>query len=168
MFSVVFQDFKLYNFSIKENICFNNYETLDFNNAIEKCDLKEIINKLDDKENTYVDKIYNHKGINFSGGELQKIAIARAIYKKGLIYVFDEPTSSLDPISESKILNLYSTLVLEHTSLIISHRLSIASLCDNIIVLDKGKIVETGTFDELINNKKYFYTKYKMQSDLYK
>ena len=167
-FSIVFQDYKLYNLTIKENICFDCFDNIKFNETIKKCDLETIINQLDDKENTYIDKMYNNSGVNFSGGELQKIAIARAVYRKGDVYIFDEPTSSLDPLNEHDILKIYTKLTDNHLSLIISHRMSVASLCDEIIVIDGGKIIEKGTFDELIDKRGMFYKKYNMQASLYK
>lgn len=167
LFSVIFQDFQLFKMSIKDNICYNDYEKNKFDEIINSCGIDLILNNLPKKENTIIDRMIEKEGIELSGGERQKIAIARALYKNASIYIFDEPTSSLDPSSEYEILQLYSKLIQGKTSIIISHRLSVASVCNNIIVIDKGKIIEQGEFKELISNKKLFYKKYKLQSKHY-
>lgn len=168
MVSVIFQDFKLFKLSIKENICFNNYEKDKFNEVIKLCKLENVICNLPNKENTILDKVFDETGVDLSGGELQKIAIARAIYKDAKFYIFDEPTSALDPIYEQEIINLYNEVSKGKISLIVSHRMSVASICNNIIVIDDGKIIENGSFDDLMKKKGLLYKKYLLQSNYYK
>lgn len=99
--------------------------------------------------------IYNElydDGIEVSGGEAQKIAIARAIYKNAPIVLLDEPTSALDPFAEAEIYTKFSEITKEKTAIFISHRLSSCKFCDLIAVFDKGNILEIGTHDELLKN----------------
>jgi len=167
LLSIIFQDFNLYKISIKDNICFHHFDEKRFEEIISKCELNEVIEKLPNKENSNIDKEYNEDGIGLSGGEEQKIAIARSLYKDAKIFIFDEPTAALDPISEKKILSLYNKISKNNTSVIISHRMSTASLCNHILVLKNGKIIEEGSFHELMDIKGEFYENYRLQSKYY-
>lgn len=167
MISCIFQDFKLYKISIKDNICFDKFDITSFNSVINQCDLNDVIGKLKFKENSNIDKEYNDDGIGLSGGECQKIAIARSLYKNSQMYIFDEPTSSLDPINEKRIISLFNKISKNNTGIIVSHRMSTASLCNNIIYLENGQIIEEGSFKKLMEIKGKFYENYKMQSRYY-
>lgn len=168
LISAIFQDFNLYKISIKDNICFNDFKGKEFEEVINKCDLINVINSLKNKEDTNIDKEYNEDGVELSGGEMQRIAIARALYKNANTYIFDEPTAALDPISEKEILSIFNETTKNKTNIIVSHRMSTASLCDYIILLENGSIVEEGTFDYLMKLKGKFYEQYTLQSKYYK
>lgn len=101
---------------------------------------------------------YDSEGIDFSGGELQKIALARALYKDAPFVILDEPTAALDPMAEAEIYTNFNALVRDKTAVFISHRLSSCKFCDEIAVFDKGSIVQTGSHDELVVDKdgKYY------------
>ena len=148
LFAIVFQDYTLFAFSIKENIAANkslNEETI-------KNDLDAVnffYKKFEKGIDTYLYK-YIEEGVEISGGEAQKIAIARALYKDSDYVFLDEPTSALDPISEAEIYSLFDKLTNNKTAIYISHRMSSTKFCDNIIVLDKGKIIEEGNHDNLM------------------
>lgn len=107
-------------------------------------------------------------GIDLSGGQWQRIAIARGFYSKHSMIVLDEPTSAIDPVEESKIYNKFKEMSEGNTSIIVTHRLGSARIADRIIVMDKGKIIEFGTHDELIKNKGKYEETYEAQSKWYK
>ena len=155
LFAIVFQDFTLFPFTIKENIAANSpidEDRIKNNLSVVNFDF----NKFEKGIDTYLYKDLE-EGVEASGGEAQKIAIARALYKNSDYVFLDEPTSALDPISEAEIYNLFDKLAKDRKAIYISHRMSSTKFCDNIIVIDKGKIVEMGNHDELmkINNGIY-------------
>lgn len=150
LFSPVFQDFKLFSFSIKENIALDDDcsdEELD--KLITQVGLKEKISTLENGTATNLFKAFDENGIEPSGGEQQKISIARALYKKAPVVILDEPTAALDPVAEYDIYRQFDTLVGGKTAIYISHRLSSCKFCDRIAVFSEGKIKEYGTHDEL-------------------
>lgn len=150
LFSPVFQDFKLFSFTIKENIALNEDCSDDeLNKLIEQVGLSEKIASLENGTATNLFKAFDENGIEPSGGEQQKIAIARALYKKAPVVILDEPTAALDPIAEYDIYRQFDTLVGGKTAIYISHRLSSCKFCDRIAVFSEGKIKEYGTHDEL-------------------
>lgn len=151
LFSIVFQDFKLLAFSVGENIaCSEEYDEqkvwdcLKMSGAYDR--VKEFPNGL--RQSIY--KLYEKDGIDLSGGEEQKLAIARALYKDGAFVVLDEPTAALDPIAESEIYSKFNEIVGHKTAVYISHRLSSCRFCSRIIVFDKGEIIQQGTHEELL------------------
>lgn len=160
LFSVVFQDFKLLSFTIKENISLADSETTDDDKILEvlkDAGLSERIKELEYGIETAVSKKFDEKGIEFSGGESQKLAIARALYKDAPIVILDEPTAALDPISEYEIYSKFDALVGDKTSIFISHRLSSCRFCDYIAVFHNGEIIQYGKHEELLKdeNSKY-------------
>lgn len=159
LFSIVFQDFQLFSFSLAENVA----TSLDFDgNRIQECLVKAGFGeRLKNMPNGIKTNIYQlqEEGIEISGGEAQKIAIARALYKDSPIVVLDEPTSALDPVSEHDIYKRFDDLVNEKTAIYISHRMSSCRFCDRIIVFDEGNIVQTGNHDELITEQENLYYK---------
>lgn len=153
LLSVVFQDFMLVSFSIKENIALKkstNVEDKDIMPLIEEVGLKPKVTSLSMGIHTPVFKYYDKRGFEPSGGEQQKIAIARAIYKDAPIVILDEPTAALDPISEAEIYEQFNEMVNNKTAIFISHRLSSCKFCDRILVFKDGKVVENGTHNELV------------------
>ena len=108
------------------------------------------------------------QGIEISGGEAQKIAIARALYKDAPIVILDEPTAALDPISEAEIYTKFSTLVKDKTAIYISHRMSSCKFCDNILVFNKGTIEEEGSHEDLLKKNGIYKKMWEAQADYYK
>ena len=150
LFSPVFQDFRLFSFTIKENIALNeNCSDDELDKLIEQVGLSEKIASLENGTTTNLFKAFDENGIEPSGGEQQKIAIARALYKKAPVVILDEPTAALDPVAEYDIYRQFDTLVGEKTAIYISHRLSSCKFCDRIAVFSDGRIKEYGTHDEL-------------------
>lgn len=161
LFSVVFQDFGLFAFSLKENIGAKTEENIDEEKVwkcLDKAGVKEKVSELKLKLDTPLMK-YDNEGVDFSGGEAQKLAIARALYKDAPFIVLDEPTASLDPISEYEIYSRFNDLVNDKTSIFISHRMSSCRFCDDIIVFDKGEVIQRGNHDSLISDIDNVYAK---------
>lgn len=165
---IVLQDFYLFAYTIKENIVLDQpFDEEKFSSSIEKSGLANFINSLDVAEETYLYKEISKDGIELSGGNGQKLAIARVMYKETDLLVFDEPTSSLDPLAEYDIFWQLYNIAKEKTSILISHRLSSTKFCDKIIVLDNGKIIEYGTHEELMNNNGLYYELFSIQANQY-
>ncbi|GHA05791.1 ABC transporter [Arenicella chitinivorans] len=160
--SVVPQDTVLFNASIYENIHYGNVNASreQVCEAIRMAYLDEFIAQLPEGENTQV----GERGLKLSGGEKQRVAIARAILKQPKIMVFDEATSSLDSRSEQRILAAMQRVRGSYTSLVIAHRLSTIVDADQIIVLDQGEIIETGTHDQLLANKGAYAAAWRLQN----
>lgn len=151
LYSVVFQDFKIFSVSLKDNVCAN----ADFNShrlyaCLENANIRDRAERLPNKENTYLYKDLDKSGVEISGGEAQKLALARALYKDAPVVVLDEPTAALDPIAENEIYSRFNTFVQNKTAIYISHRLSSCAFCDEIAVFDKSRLVESGTHQELL------------------
>ncbi|WP_022757094.1 ABC transporter ATP-binding protein [Butyrivibrio fibrisolvens] len=147
----VFQDFKLFAFSMGENIAFDKASNAKMSKYTDLVGLKDLVKKLDNGFNTNIFKYFDEKGIEPSGGEQQKIAISRALFKESQIVILDEPTAALDPLAEYEVYKEFHTLVGGKTAVYISHRLSSCKFCDKIAVFSNGHIAEYGTHDELIN-----------------
>lgn len=158
VFSVVFQDFELLAFSVRENLLSGKTEEKskqgdnterELWEVLEKTDISERIRDLPDGLDSLLFKD-NGDGVMLSGGEAQKLAIARALYKNAPFVILDEPAAALDPIAEAQIYENFDRLIQGKTSVYISHRMSSCRFCDRIVVLDQGKIVEEGTHDQLM------------------
>lgn len=147
----VFQNFKLFAFSMGENIAFDKASNTKMSKYTDLVGLKNLVKKLDNGFNTNIFKYFDEKGIEPSGGEQQKIAISRALFKESPIVILDEPTAALDPLAEYEVYKEFHTLVGGKTAVYISHRLSSCKFCDKIAVFSDGHIAEYGTHDELIN-----------------
>lgn len=163
----VLQDFMKYSLKLRENIGFGNVKIINMDDIIieymENVGLKE---SYQGKLDYYVDAGYE-EGIELSGGEWQKIAIARAMIKNADIIIFDEPTSALDPIAEMKIYELLLELVEDKICIIVSHRLGAIKYCNRIISMDQGEIVEDGTHSELMKKDGLYKRLYTKQASLY-
>ncbi len=150
LLAVVFQDYKLFSFSVRENIAFyRNVDEKKLSIALEKAGLKNRINKLAKGIETSIYKNFDKEGVELSGGEGQKLAIARAIYKEAPVVILDEPTAALDPYAEFEIYSRFNDLVNNKTAIYISHRLSSCRFCDHIAVFDRGELIEYGSHEEL-------------------
>lgn len=157
LFGVIFQDFNLFAFPIGQNVASNTTFDEDMLwKCLELAGIRDRVEEMPEKLKTPLYK-YDEGGIEISGGEAQKIAIARALYKNAAFVILDEPTAALDPISEYEIYSKFNELVKDKTSIYISHRMSSCRFCDDIIVFDDGKIIQTGSHDELMQDKDMLY-----------
>ena len=158
LYSVVFQDFKIFSTTLAQNISTNEeYDKERLYDALDKANIKDRVLKMENKECTYLYKDLDKAGVEISGGEAQKLALARALYEDAPIVILDEPTAALDPIAEHEIYNRFNSFVENKTAIYISHRLSSCVFCDKIAVFDKSKLVESGTHQELLTaGEKYF------------
>lgn len=171
LFSPVFQDVQTSFFSLAETVAATLGDEVDRLRAEEcmrKAGLGAKIDSLPDGIDTKLDKQVNKNGIELSGGEAQKLMMARALYKNAPVLVLDEPTAALDPIAENEIYLHYRDMTKGKTSLFISHRLASTQFCDRILFLDGGKIAEEGTHDELISNGGEYAKLYEIQSCWYR
>lgn len=170
LLGVVFQDFKLFSFSIRENIIMDTLpdeDRLAF--SIQNSGLTEKVAGLEKGVETSIYKEFDETGIEFSGGEGQKVAIARAVYKDAPIIILDEPTAALDPIAEYEVYKNFNSLSQGKTAIYISHRLSSTRFTDNIAVLSNGTLIEYGSHEELMSIENGIYREmFNMQVQYYK
>ncbi len=157
LYSVVFQDFKIFSTTLSQNISAGEaYDYDKLYKVLDEANIKDRVLKMEHKENTYLYKDLDKSGIEISGGEAQKLALARALYKDAPIVILDEPTAALDPIAENEIYSRFNSFIESKTAIYISHRLSSCAFCNSIAVFDKAELVETGTHHQLIEkNGKY-------------
>jgi ATP-binding cassette subfamily B protein len=150
-FSTVFQDFSLFSLSLNDNIsCGQSIIEENFRKLLDKVGFSDTLKKSTYDISTYLYHDCNQNGIEISGGEAQKLALARALYKNAPIMILDEPTAALDPFAEQELYHKFDTLVQGKTVFYISHRLSSCYFCDKVAVFDHGKLVQFGTHQELI------------------
>lgn len=169
LFSVVFQDFKLFAFTVGENIIMDELEDYSkVNKVLDICGLKDKVQNMTDGVNSLLYKEFSNSGIILSGGEEQKIAIARAFAKNSDLIIMDEPTSSLDPISEYNLNKTILEQCKDKTVIFISHRLSTTVMADKIYMLEDGKIIESGTHKELLSKDGKYAELFKIQVSKYK
>ena len=159
LFSVVFQDFQLLSFSLGQNVAAAvQYNPERAKACLQKAGFGDRLAQLPDGLETKLYKDFDEKGVQISGGEAQKIALARALYKDAPFVVLDEPTAALDPIAEMEVYEKFNEIVGDRTAVYISHRLSSCRFCDSIAVFDHGSIIQRGTHESLLQNEdgKYF------------
>lgn len=169
--SAVFQDYRLFNFSIAENISCqekgSNVEEV--NRLVHEVGLEEKVKELPLGIESRFGKEYDEDGIEMSGGQAQKIAIARALYKKASMVILDEPASALDPIAEAEIYEKFNSLVEDKTAIYISHRMSSSVFCDKILIIDEGTVADFDTHEHLMQKTESLYYKLFMsQAENYK
>lgn len=159
--ATVFQDFKLFAFSIEENITCDaqNANTDKVMELIKDVGLEEKIKSLPNGIASKFGKAYDEEGIEMSGGQGQKIAIARALYKDSSLVILDEPTSALDPLAEAEIYEHFNDLVGNKTAIYISHRMSSSVFCDKILIIDNGKVSDFDTHKNLMRKTDSLYYK---------
>ncbi len=167
----VFQDFEIYALSIAENILMRyvkNKEDIEkIESALKKAGLYEKVSNLPNGINTIVSTEFDENGINLSGGEKQKLALARAIAMDSEVLVLDEPSSSMDPESEHHLLDTILDLAKDKSLVIITHRLAFANKMDEICFMEDGKIIERGTHSQLMELEGKYCEFYNMQSNAY-
>lgn len=169
LFSVVFQDSKLFSFSVAWNVASSmEYDGERVVEYVNRCGLAERLKTMPQGIETCLYKDFDEKGVEISGGEAQKLELARAIYKGSPFVILDEPTAALDPVSENEIYIKFNEVVGTRTAIYISHRLSSCQFCDDIIVLDKGRLVERGRHEELVRQNGIYARMWKVQAEYYK
>ena len=159
IFSIVFQDFRLFSFTLGQNVAASSdYEKDRVIDCLKKAGFEHRLEEMPLGLDTSLYKDFDRNGVEISGGEAQKIAIARALYKNTPFIILDEPTAALDPIAEYEIYSSFNNIVQDKTAIYISHRLSSCRFCDKIAVFHEGNIVQMGTHAELLSNRsgKYF------------
>lgn len=169
--SVVFQDIKTFAFTVAENVSLENLEDVDREkvlHCIEKAGVGDKINSLKKGIDTSLLKILDGEGVELSGGENQKLALARALYKNGKIVILDEPTSALDAVAEYNIYKGFDELIGDKTAIYISHRLASTKFCDVIAFFENGEIVEYGTHEELLKKNGKYSDMFNIQAQYYK
>ena len=169
LFAPIFQDYKLFAFTLEENISSFDESTPEaVQEAAEKGGIAERVDQCEDGYNTYLSKLFDENGIEFSGGEQQKIALARTYFKSQVqITILDEPTSALDARAEYQLYQRFNDLIGDNTAFFISHRLSSALFCDKILVIKDQRVSEYGSHTELMVQKGYYYKLFQMQSEYY-
>ena len=178
LFSVVFQDYTLFDFSIGDNVAASmQYDEEKVRDCLIRAGMGEKLSSLDmdakakgkNALDFSIGRSYDSEGIDISGGERQKIALARALYKDAPFVILDEPTAALDPIAEAAVYEDFNKITEDKTAVFISHRLSSCRFCDTIAVFDKGQLVQEGSHDTLVaaNDGKYAEL-WKAQAQYYK
>ncbi len=158
LFSVVFQDFRLLSFTAKDNILLGKDDTDEtVDEMFRKVGLLDKVNSLPKGRDTMMFRQFDRDGVQLSGGEQQKMAIARALYKDAPVVILDEPTAALDPVAEYEIYCKFNELVGGKSAIYISHRLSSCKFCDRIAVFSEGTIKELGTHDDLVHKENGIY-----------
>ena len=169
--SAVFQDYKLFNFTIEENISCreSGADEKRVNYLIDEVGMREKIDTLPEGIHSRFGKEYDEEGVELSGGQGQKIAIARALYKKASMVILDEPASALDPIAEAEIYEKFNSLVEDKTAIYISHRMSSSVFCDRILIIDGGTVSDFDTHENLMKKTDSLYYKlFTSQAENYK
>ncbi len=169
--SAVFQDYRLFNFTIAENISCQDKDadTEKINRLIDEVGMREKVDDLAEGIHSRFGKEYDEDGIEMSGGEGQKVAIARALYKKASMVILDEPASALDPLAEAEIYEKFNNLVEDKTAIYISHRMSSSVFCDKILIIDGGTVADFDTHENLMKKTDSLYYKlFQAQAENYK
>ncbi len=169
IFSVVFQDFRLFSFSLGQNISASaTYDSEKVTECLKKAGFDKRLESLPNDLETFLYKDFDTDGVEISGGEAQKLALARALYKDAPFIILDEPTAALDPLSEYEVYSKFNEIAGDKTAIYISHRLSSCRFCDKIAVFHAGEIIQTGTHDELLaDNEGKYYQLWNAQAQYY-
>lgn len=168
IFAVVFQDYRLFAFSVADNVAVNTHkDPARMKRALTLAGVWDKVQTLPKQADTSLTKNIDPDGVDISGGEAQKIAIARAWYKDAPFIILDEPTAALDPVSEYEIYQRFDDLMENKTAIYVSHRMSSTRFSQRIVVLDHGEIVEDGTHESLMQAKGLYYRLFEAQAQYY-
>ncbi|HEU4964486.1 MAG TPA: ABC transporter ATP-binding protein [Bacilli bacterium] len=168
--TVIFQDFMRYSFSVHDNIALGDIERLDDRERVQEVgrlsSTDDFVKRLPDGYDTYLGRFLN-EGTDLSGGQWQKIALARALFRDGEVIILDEPTAALDPQAEMDVFRHFDRLTAGKTAIFISHRMSAARMADRILVMKDGELVEVGSHDELVTLDGEYAEMYRLQAQWY-
>lgn len=169
LFSVVFQDFKIPALSLGQNVAASvDYDADRVKDALERVGLSDLVKSMPQGLDTYLYKDFDSEGVDISGGEAQKTAIARALYHDTPFVILDEPTAALDPLAEYEVYSKFDELVGTKTAVYISHRLSSCQFCNDILVIDDGKAIQRGSHEDLVKDQEgLYYTLWHTQAQYY-
>lgn len=170
LFSAVFQQFSLLPVTIAEIVAEAMPEEIDMlrvKTCLQQAGLWERVAALPNGMNSSFSRTIHDDGVEFSGGEVQKLLLARALYRQSPIMILDEPTAALDPIAENRLYQTYNTLMTNRSTIFISHRLASTRFCSRIILMEDGKIIESGTHDALLAQKGKYYQLFQAQAQYY-
>ena len=140
----------------------------DFEESLKKAGLLEKISSFKEGTESKYDRSFWDGGVNLSGGEIQKLLLARALYRRSPIILLDEPTAALDPVSENKLYETYNEVMSGKTTVFISHRLASTRFCSRIVLIEDGRIIEEGTHDLLLAKKGRYYELFETQAKNYR
>ncbi|MEK3661572.1 ABC transporter ATP-binding protein [Paenibacillus sp. FSL R5-0744] len=171
LFSTVFQEIRVLAFSLAENISLKEHresDALRIHDSLEKAGLSEKVASLKSGILTPMQKFLDDQGVEFSGGENQRMMLARALYKNGDLIILDEPTAAVDAIAEFNLYTRFNEMIGERTALYISHRLSSTRFCDQILYMEQGEIAEAGSHSELMKQNGRYNQMYQIQAQYYK
>lgn len=170
-FGIGFQEFTRYSISLKENVGFGMIEKLtdeeQLQKAYKKGNLQEVISHLPNGEHTLIGKEFDSNGQELSGGQWQRIILSRAYMGEPEFLILDEPTASIDPLEEMRMLEHFKQIVEEKTALLISHRIGFARISDRICVMENGRLIEDGTHEDLMKKHGNYYKLFTSQQELY-
>lgn len=168
LFGVVFQDYHLVGFSLGQNVSVSpTYDNDRVMTTLDKVGLGGFVRNLPNQLDTFLGTEFDDSGVNISGGQEQKLAIARSLYKDAPIMILDEPTAALDPLTEFEIYQNFDNLVEDKTAFYISHRLSSSKFCDEILVFDKGEIIQRGSHSNLVKEEGKYQELWSAQAQYY-
>ena len=171
LFGAVFQDHSILPVTIEEIVSEADAEDTDedlVKDCLKKAGLWEKTEALKDGIKSHFDKAFWDDGINFSGGEIQKLMLARALYRRSPVIILDEPTAALDPVSENRLYETYDEVMKGRSTIFISHRLASTRFCSRILLVDGGRIIEEGTHEELLKRKGRYYELFETQAKYYR
>ena len=171
LFGAVFQDYSVLPTTIKEIVAEESEKDIDIKKveeSLKQAGLYEKIKTLSDGLDSKYDRSFWDGGVNLSGGEIQKLLLARALYRQSPVVLLDEPTAALDPVSENRLYETYNEVMSGKTTIFISHRLASTRFCSRIVLLDEGKIIEEGTHEELLALKGRYYELFETQAKYYR
>ena len=170
LFSPMFQNYNNYAFTVREDVYLSDIENKNDNERIIYSSVQsgadEFVRKFDNGYGAYLTRQYED-GIELSGGQWQKIAIARTIFRESLMYILDEPSSAIDAQSEDELFANFDKLFEHSGGILVSHRLSNVRKCDRIIVIDNGTVAEEGTHEQLMKNRKKYAHMFELQANKY-
>ena len=167
IFSVVFQDFQLFSFPVAQNVAAGlEYDEEKVWRALAQAGMAERVKNMEKGLDTVIYK-QEDEGVEISGGEAQKLAIARALYKDAPVVILDEPTAALDPVSELEVYERFDEMVEEKTAIYISHRMSSCRFCENIVVFEDGNIAQIGNHDTLVSQNGLYRELWNAQAQYY-